>query len=40
VWAKARTHGTKATHATMSFNNNGWLFGGTDLHWSIDDDCP
>jgi hypothetical protein len=39
VWAKARTHGTKATHATMSFNNNGWIFGATDLHWSIDDDC-
>jgi serine/threonine protein kinase len=40
VWDRARAHGTKSASARLSYNANGWVFGATDLNYSIDDDCP
>lgn len=40
VWQKMLAIGTSSQRATLSYNRNGWVFGGSDRHQSIDDDCP
>lgn len=39
VWEKMQVMGTGATRATITYNRNGWIFGGSDRMQSLPDDC-